>query len=204
MGRGRWRLSESRKMRTLIVEDEPRYRSFLEDVLRDMDCAPVGAKDAEEALRAIAVEPPELLLLDLNLPLMDGLTLLERFRKIQPETPVVILTGFGDLAAAKNAIRLGVSDFLTKPCDLGQIEMAIDRARRRGRKERVEELAARTEAVALTADVRPLAELERAAIFDALRQSAGNRSEAARRLGISRRSLYNKIGEYERDGYEVP
>jgi DNA-binding NtrC family response regulator len=197
-------LSESRKTRTLIVEDEPRYRSFLEDVLRDMDCTPVGAKDAEEALRAIAVEPPELLLLDLNLPLMDGLTFLERFRKTQPETPVVILTGFGDLAAAKSAIRLRVSDFLTKPCDLGQIEVAIDRARRRGRKERVEEHAARGEAASKAADVRPLAEMERAAIFDALRQSAGNRSEAARRLGISRRSLYNKIGEYEQDGHEVP
>lgn len=185
----------------MIVEDESRYRSFLEDVLRDMDCLPVGAKDAEEALRVIAAEPPDLMLLDLNLPVMDGLTFLERFRRTHPETPVVILTGFGDLAAAKSAIGLGVSDFLTKPCDLGQIEVAIDRARRRGRKGRGESSeVARMD----VKGIRPLAELERDAICDALRLSAGNRSEAARRLGISRRSLYNKIGEYEKDGHRVP
>ena len=195
----------SRSLRTgraLILEDEPRYRSFLADVLRDMEFVPVQAGTAEEALRQIGTEAPDMLLLDLNLPVTDGMTFLERFREDCPHTPVVIITGFGDLASARKAIRFGVSDFLTKPCDLGQLEAAIDRARRRPSAGAAETPSLGT--VPEEASIRSLASMERDAIIQALRSSGGNRSAAARTLGISRRSLYNKITQYIDDGVDVP
>jgi DNA-binding NtrC family response regulator len=198
-------MSPSRELPiALVLEDEPRYRTFLAGVLREMECRPVLAATADEAMRHIRETPPDMLFLDLNLPVTDGLTFLEQFRKVCPIAPVVIITGFGDLASARQAIRLGVTDFLSKPCDLGQIELAIDRARK---------LAARTStpsappvATAIAEDdpIRSLAAIEREAILDALRRCEGNRSAAARLLGLSRRTLYNKIAEYQRDGHDVP
>jgi len=187
----------------LILEDEPRYRDFLEDVLRGMDCSPVSASNAEQAMKLVQTSPPDMLLLDLNLPRVDGMTFLERFRGRCPETPVVVITGFGDLESARKAIRFGVTDFLTKPCDLGQIEQAIDRALRRLDKP----VSGRGEVFAAAEperEVRSLEQVERGAIMDALRLSGGNRSEAARRLGISRRALYDKIARYRESGHEVP
>src|SRR5262245_31599224 len=160
--------------RALVVEDEARYRAFLLDVLRDMNCAAVGAANAREALAAIEGAKPDILLLDLNLPFVDGLTFLEEFRKKCPGAAVVIITGFGTLEAARRAIRLGVSDFLTKPCDLGQIEGAIDRARRRvsEARERVEVEEPVVQAPeSPQAEVKSLALVEREAIIEALKSS---------------------------------
>lgn len=186
--------------RVLIVEDEARYRDLLLRVLRDMDCFVAGVGTARDALMHVREHPVDVLFLDLHLPGMDGLTLLERIRERAPNTPVVILTGHGDLNAAKRAIILGVTEFLTKPCHLGDIEAALDRARRR---------AAPCDAPPSTSKlpesaplVRSLEEVERRAIRDALRATQGNRSEAARLLGISRRALYNKLADNPR-GIEV-
>jgi DNA-binding NtrC family response regulator len=198
-------------LRALILEDEPRYRAFLAGVVRDMHCEPEPVASAAEAMQAAQAAPPDLLLLDLNLPVTDGIAFLHEFRRICPETPVVIITGFGSLEAARSAIRLGVSDFLSKPCDLGQLEQAIDRARRKcaGRGQLIDAPGASTivESAPMPAHdqaIRSLAALERDAIIEALKLFAGNRSEASRRLGISRRALYNKIEEYRRQGLDIP
>lgn len=189
----------------LILEDEPRYRTFLAEVVRGLNCSAATAGTASEARRIVASDPPDFLMLDLNLPVVDGITFLEEFRRTCPDAPVIIITGFGDLDSARKAIRLGVTEFLTKPCDLGQLEQAVDRALRRlvatapdsTTVESVREPESRKEAPALV-------EVEREAILEALRRSGGNRSDAARKLGISRRSLYNKIDEYRREGFTVP
>src|SRR5438067_2159303 len=76
-------------------------------------------------------EPADIILLDLNLPPMSGLEFLERLRQTHPLTEVIILTGFGDLEAAKKAIHFDVVEFLTKPAHLGELEQALDRARKR-------------------------------------------------------------------------
>ena len=192
-------------LRALIVEDESRYRDFLADVLREMDWRPVPTASAGEAMRAIQSDPPDLLLLDLNLPVIDGMMFLEQFRRRCPDVPVVIITGFGDLESARKAIRLGVADFLTKPCDLGEIERAIDRARRRnGKADRLSAPTKEDGLVAHAAAGRSLAQIERETIIGALRASGGNRSATAKMLAISRRALYNKMKTYRRDGYELP
>lgn len=196
-------------LQVLVVEDEERYRAFLLDVLADMDCTAVGAATAIDALERIDEAPPDAVMLDLNLPVMDGMTFLERFRRRHRDTPVIILTGVGDLSAAQRAIRHGVTDFLTKPCHLGQIEAALDRARRA--------CAARPDvapddgaADAPPADGRPadaprsIADLEREAIVEALGRHRGNRTAAAHDLGISRRTLYSRIERYRAEGVDLP
>lgn len=183
----------------LIVEDEPRFREFLADVVRgmDMDARCVGSASA--AMSLIGERVPDLVLLDLNLPVVDGMEFLERLAARCPAVQVVIITGFGSLEAARRAIRFGVSDFLTKPCDLGQLEEALDRARRRIPVAGIEAEPGPGDGV-----TAPLATVEREAIMEALEKYGGNRSEAARKLGISRRALYNKIDEYRRQGHAIP
>jgi len=115
----------------LVVEDEPRLRELLVRAIPDMGFPVIGTRTAEEALRALASKPCAIMICDLNLPGMDGLTLIEKVRQSSPLIQVIVMTGFGDLASAKQAIRLNVVDFLTKPCHLGELEQSIERARQR-------------------------------------------------------------------------
>lgn len=188
--------------RVLVVEDESRLRDLLRDVLPGMGFEPLTARTAEEAMHLMLDDGADIVVLDLNLPVTDGLTFLEQFRQRWPRTPVIIMTGFGSLESAKRAIHLGVVEFLTKPCHLGEIEQALERARR----VLVEQVAAAAEPVAASAQhpgPRTLAEMERDAILQALARQRGNRSAAAAELGISRRTLYNKLIEYQKQGFEI-
>src|SRR5437762_169232 len=115
----------------LIVDDEPRMRDMLERAVTSWGHKASTARSGEEALRVLQTEPANIILLDLNLPAMSGLEFLERLRQSNLTTQVIVLTGFGDLEAAKKAIHLDVVEFLTKPAHLGELELALDRARKR-------------------------------------------------------------------------
>jgi DNA-binding NtrC family response regulator len=175
---------------------------------------------ALEAEQWLAQQAADVILLDLNMPRVDGLAFLESLRQRDRLTPVVILTGVGTLPAAQSAIRLGVSEFLTKPCHLGTLEAALQRIRaqraERGRHQReaaaaqtvnldragVERAAPKPADGAAADSNRPrrMSEIERDAILHALRRHAGNRSAAARELGISRRTLHYRLVEYRQQG----
>ncbi|MCA9280408.1 MAG: DNA-binding response regulator [Phycisphaeraceae bacterium] len=191
---------QSKRSTVLILDDEPRFRGFLVQVLPDMGCDPLPAGTAREASAILEKHTPDILMLDLNLPHTDGMSFLREFRKSHELVPTIILTGFGDLSSAQQAIELGVISFLTKPCHLGEIEVAIDRARRQI--ERTCSLARTPNSLEGPSQelTRPLAELERESIIDALRRNGGNRTATATQLGISRRALYNKIEQLRRDG----
>jgi DNA-binding NtrC family response regulator len=190
----------------LILEDEPRFRALLSTVLQGMNIRSVSAPTAADADRLLASQRADLLLLDLNLPVTGGLEFLESFRRTHPTTPAIIITGFGDLPAAQHAIRLGVTEFLTKPCDLGELERAIDKARRQ-LKDSTTPPAPQPESAPLntrdTSNTTPLADLEREAIIAALRAHNNNRSATARALGLSRRALYNKLLTYRTAGHNI-
>jgi len=199
--------------KVLVVEDEPRMRDVLVRAIESWGMTASGARSGEEALRMMEIELRQIVLLDLNLPAMSGMEVFENIREKWPQTQVIVLTGFGDLDVAKQAIHLEVVEFLTKPAPLGELEKALDRARRR-----LEEIAAlpiveteNTEAeegeVGDT-EVRPadnatLAELERQHILAVLARNKGNRSATAEELGISLRTLYYRLSEYQKDGYRV-
>jgi DNA-binding NtrC family response regulator len=226
----------------LLVEDEPRLREMLLRALAEMGFRPTAAASAEAALKLLEQygcgrpagkgeanldASPEtkaearlygIVILDLNLPGMGGMDLLAALRERWPVVQVIILTGFGDLEAARQAIHLDVVDFLTKPCALGDLEIALDRARHRLRKEI--DPAARagspppspTPAPAhptnprlefVPRETRPAVSLEaveRETILAALEKHHGNRNAAAAELGISLRKLYYRLAQYQRQG----
>jgi len=189
----------------LIVDDEPRMRDLLHRAITSWGHKASVARSGEEALRVIQQEPPNIILLDLNLPAMSGLEFLERVRETHPATEIIILTGFGDLDAAKKAIHLDVVEFLTKPAHLGELEQALDRARKR-----LEETTAPAAIAplppALPPDLPPattLDALEREHILTALARNNGNRSATATELGISLRTLYYRLNEYQKQGFHI-
>ena len=186
-------------VRVLIVDDEPRLRDLLADEIGDMGFLPTTARTAEEALRLLAEESFGIAVLDLQLPLMNGIDLFERIRQQWPAMQVIVLTGYGDLDVARQAIRLDVVDFLTKPCPMRDLELAMERARRRIDPEMpVEKIPPIEVGESIT-----LADAEREQIFAALTRAGGNRTLAAETLGISRRTLHYRLNEYQRQGYVV-
>lgn len=188
-------------LRVLIVEDDPRFRAMLAGMLRSLRCEPGPVGSASEAREWLASHEPDVVFLDLNMPGMDGLAFLARFRARHAATPVVILTGVGSLRSAQAAIRHRVTEFLTKPCHMGEIEAALDRARRELAASRARDAGSPPEVSGDAPDApRTMIEIERSAILAAVRRHNGNRSAAARELGISRRTLHYRLAEYRRGG----
>ena len=147
-----------------------------------------AAASAEEALGIIGtLEALHVMILDLNLPGMSGIDLFERVHAERPEVQAIILTGYGDLDAARRAIRLQVVDFLTKPCPLADLEHALNQAWDRY-------LAAT--GVTVT-EARRIQDVEREMILKALDRHGNHRAAAARELGISLRTLYYRLSQYE-------
>jgi DNA-binding NtrC family response regulator len=199
-------ITPTRTLRVLIVEDEQRLRDLLVDVLPGMGFPATGVRSAEEATRLMETSPCDIALLDLQLPVMGGMDFFARLRQRWPATQVIVLTGFGDLEAARRAIRLDVVDFLSKPCPLREIELALERARRRihgiDRGEIGAALPSRapSDAENKSEDAATLWEVERRQILSAIERNDGNRTAAAAELGISRRTLHYRLSEYRRMG----
>jgi DNA-binding NtrC family response regulator len=189
--------------RVLIVEDEPRLREVLGRAVREMEFIVDSVPSGEAAVACLEPAPHDIVVVDLNLPGMHGLDLCALVRSRWPTTQLIILTGYGDLDAAKKAMRLDVVDFLTKPCALNDLEVALDRALRRRR----HHIVARVEDEAIPADpagadeASTLDEVERRHILDALARHDGNRARAAEELGISVRTLYYRLSAYEKQGH---
>lgn len=187
--------------RVLVVEDETRLRDLLTRAVSGWGFETAAARSGEEALRLNEARPFDIAILDLNLPGMDGLETLRRLRIASPNLQAIVLTGFASIESAKQAVHLDVVEFLTKPCHLGELEQAIDRALRR--------MAPTAPAVLDQPDLPPpsagmtLEEVERQHILLALRRNNGNRTATAQELGISRRTLYYKLEEYQRQGFTV-
>jgi DNA-binding NtrC family response regulator len=190
------RIDPKRKSRVLVVDDEPRMCELISGVLRGWDCDTFTARSAEEGWRIAQQSHPDVAILDLNLPGKSGLDLLEQLRTLEDYVAAIVLTGFGDLESAKKAIRLDVSDFLTKPFMLGELEQAIERALRK--KTSMTQTKSPLEVEAEKADEQAvtLEERERHAIMEALKRNNGNRTAAAAELGISRRKLHYRLREY--------
>lgn len=114
--------------RILVVDDEQAVRDLLAKTLTladyDVDAAPDGAS-AIERLRAVEYD---LLITDLKMPGMDGLSVIREARRIMPDLPVIIITGYSTEASAIEAINLGVAGYLTKPFRLPRILAATARA----------------------------------------------------------------------------
>ncbi len=169
----------------LVVDDDDVFRGRLARALEDrgFDVRTAGGYDA--AVAAAEEESPEQAVVDLRMPGRSGLELVMALRRIDPATRIVVLTGYGSIATALEAVRLGATHYLTKPADVDAILAGF----RRG------ELDADAPPTA-TAEVPSLARVEWEHIHRVLADCDGNISEAARKLGIHRRSLQRKLSKY--------
>lgn len=191
----------------LIVEDEVRLREMLCRAVKEMGFTATPAGSGEVALKLVEQHKFGIAILDLNLPGIGGIELLQKLRADHPDMQAIILTGFGDLEAAKRAIHCEIVDFLTKPCALGTLEVALDRARKRALKSQAPEAPEPQEHVMQFTPPAPAAgaamsldELEQRHILNVLAKNAGNRTQTAAQLGISLRKLYYRLEQYQRDG----
>jgi DNA-binding NtrC family response regulator len=193
--------------KVLVVEDGRRLREMLVDAIRLMGLEPEGAPTAEVAAEMLQHTVFTTAVLDLNLPHMGGLELAETIRQQWPDVQIIILTAFGNLDAAKRAIRLDVVDFLTKPCGMSDLEIALSRARLRWMERCApEDHVVRQEPRASSVVVEvptpkagmSMEEMERQAIMAALARNAGSREAAAAELGISVRKLYYRLQQYQK------
>ncbi len=112
----------------LIVDDEPVLRKSLSRALRKAGYDVTVAASAEEGLRFVVEQRPDLVLLDLKFSGMDGMEALRRIRAFDPSILVVIITAYGSVETAVEAMKLGAVDFLCKPLDLRVVHMTVARA----------------------------------------------------------------------------
>jgi DNA-binding NtrC family response regulator len=190
-------------VRILVVDDENRLRDVLTRAIASWGFQVTGARSAEEALRLMHTSRFDVSILDLNLPVMGGIELFEKFRSLYCDHQVIILTGFGNLEAARASIRLDVVDFLEKPCPLGELEKSLHRATQRVVRPMPQTLEQIPDEPASAEPGQTLQDVERDHILSSLRRHDGNRTATALELGISRRTLQYKLSEYVRQGFAV-
>jgi two-component system response regulator RegA len=168
----------------LIVEDDTLLRERLARAFASRGYDVRQAADISEAEAAAAAEAPELVVLDLRMPQGNGIELIPRLLAIDPATKIVVLTGYGSVATAIEAVRLGAVHYLTKPADADEVLAAFSR-----------------DPGAPAGDPAPLQPMsldrvEWEHINRVLVDCQHNVSEAARVLGIHRRSLQRKLTKY--------
>ena len=114
--------------RILIVDDEANVRVVFSDVLRKQSYIVKGAKNGPEAMKAIDEEAFDLALVDLRMPHMGGIEVLENIKKRKPRIPVIIYTGYGSVTTAVEAMRKGAADYLNKPFSPEDLKSCIRKA----------------------------------------------------------------------------
>ncbi|MEE9258478.1 MAG: sigma-54 dependent transcriptional regulator, partial [Nitrospinaceae bacterium] len=120
----------------LIVEDEEGMRFFISEALDKEGYKHRAVVSGEEAVRVSEKENFDLVILDYNLPKMNGLEVFRKLKGIDPEVSVIMMTGFGDKNLAYDAMRDGVFDFFNKPLDVAEMRVVIRRALERTRLQR--------------------------------------------------------------------
>ena len=111
----------------LIVEDEPKMSRLLELNLAEEGYATLAAPDAETGLRLLRQEKVDLVLTDLKLPRMDGLEFLQAVKRSNAHLPVILMTAFGTVETAINAMKAGASDYVLKPFSMEEIKLLISK-----------------------------------------------------------------------------
>src|SRR6476620_2788975 len=119
-------MDTSMKKRVLLIDDEARVRASLKTVL-EPTYETIQAADAQEGLELFRKEAPHLVLLDVILPGTDGLAVLQTLRMESKTIPVIMLTGTKSVKTAVDAMKLGAADYLSKPFDVDELRIVIDR-----------------------------------------------------------------------------
>jgi len=166
----------------LLVDDDEVLRERLGRALRERGFEVTTAESGEAAIAIARRDAPEFAVVDLRMPGISGIDVLDALRTIDPATRVLMLTGYGSIATAVEATRRGAVGYLSKPADADEVVAALT-----GRPVAEGDVEI---------DTPSLARAEWEHIQRVLTDCAGNISETARRLGIHRRSLQRKLQKY--------
>lgn len=179
-------MSESRRPDTiLLVDDDDTFRQRLERAFARRGFTVFSAGNYDEAMQMVRAHRPALAVVDLKMDGRSGLEVLTDALVIDPELMAVVLTGFGSIATATEAIRRGAVNYIPKPADVDDILRAFD-------------LSAPAPVTETDIDFEPptLARAEWEHIQRVLTDCDGNVSAAAERLGLHRRTLQRKLYKY--------
>lgn len=166
----------------LLVDDDERFRRMLARALESRGWEVTAVASGEEALAHAREDSPEHALVDLRMPGMSGLDVVDGLLGIDPATNIVLLTGYGSIATAVEAVRRGATDYLTKPAEVDEILHTFQKKA--------------GEPVEPPTTVPSLARAEWEHIHRVLTDCDGNISQAARLLGLHRRTLQRKLAKY--------
>jgi len=169
----------------LIVDDDSTFRGRLSRAFTERGFDVRVAADADSALALATDDSPELAVVDLRMPGRSGLELAQDLLRIDASTQVVVLTGYGSIATAIEAMRIGATYYLSKPADVDDILSAFARKN-----------SPPLEATSGDHATPSLARAEWEHLNRVLTDCGGNISEAARRLAIHRRSLQRKLKKF--------
>jgi two-component system response regulator RegA len=178
------RLPESPPV-ALVVDDDRTFNTRLCRALADRGWNAQSALDAAAALRIAPNARPNLAIVDLRLPGMNGLDLIQKLHQIDRRICIIMLTGYGNIATALTATKLGASHYMNKPVDADQILEAYERIQ-----------AAESAGEPDENSVPSLAMVEWEYMQRVLASCNGNVTQAAKLLGLHRRSLQRKLSKY--------
>ncbi len=173
--------AESGQQTVLVVDDDKAFCAALAGSLRRRGVAALIAHNHDEALSEAQAWRPSRAVVDLRMPDKSGLEVVAALKRLNPDIAIVVLTGYGSIATAIEAIKLGAVYYLTKPADVEEVLASFTRE--------ASSLLKLPEATS----PKPLGELEWEHLQQVLTDCQGNISEAARRLGMHRRSLQRKL-----------
>ena len=174
-------MSDGRAHSVLVVDDDEVFRTRLGRAFADRGFEVHTAESAESALELARRDSPEYAVVDLRMPGASGIDLVRELNLIDPSTVIVMLTGYGSIATAVEAIRAGAVHYLSKPVDIDDILAALQ--------------GKAAPSASGDAEVPSLARVEWEHIQRVLTDCEGNISRAARLLGLHRRSLQRKLSK---------
>lgn len=122
----------SEQIKVLMVDDEEQFRATTKKILNKRGFEMVMAASGEAAINSL-VQKPDVVILDVKMPGMDGHQVLKEIKKQAPDLPVIMLTGHGALPSAREALVEGAFDYLAKPCDIDLLAAKIEEAYEHGR-----------------------------------------------------------------------
>jgi two-component system response regulator RegA len=172
----------------LLVDDEIFFRERLGRAFEKREYEVFLAENYEKAMEAITKHRPEMAVIDLKMPGKSGLDVIKDAMAIHPDMRIVVLTGYGSIATATEAVKLGAISFLPKPADVDDILSAFSQNTELRIPETEEDFQAPS-----------LARMEWEHINRVLHDCKGNISAAAKKLGLHRRTLQRKLNKFPPD-----
>lgn len=172
----------------LLVDDEVFFRERLGRAFEKREYEVFLAENYDQAIEIVNMHRPEMAVVDLRMPGKSGLELIKDIMAILPAMRIVVLTGYGSIATATEAVKLGAVSFLPKPADVDDIISAFSQNTELTIPEPEEDFQAPS-----------LARMEWEHINRVLHDCKGNISAAAKKLGLHRRTLQRKLNKFPPD-----